>query len=79
MPVWLDESNELLTWLTIVSIVVSAVAVTARWYTKWLRALIREEISSHTSLIQPTSNGGKSLPDIAAKVDQILIRLEMKD
>ena len=45
----------------------------------WLRDLIREEIQSHTSLIQPTSNGGKSLPDIAAKVDRILVRLEMEN
>lgn len=79
MPTWLDESNELLTWLTIISIIAGALAVAARFYTKWLRDLIREEISTHTQLIQPTSNGGKSLPDIAAKVDRILTRLEMKD
>jgi len=79
MPTWLDEASELLTWLTITSIIVGAIAFLARKYMQWLRDLIREEIQSHTSLIQPTSNGGKSLPDIAAKVDRILVRLEMEN
>ena len=79
MPIWLDEASELLTWLTILSIIVGALAFLGRRYMKWLRVLIREEIAAHTSLIQPTSNGGKSLPDIAAKVDRILVRLEMEN
>ena len=79
MPTWLDEASELLTWLTITSIVVGAIAFLARKYLHWLRDLIRDEIAAHTSLIQPTSNGGKSLPDIAAKVDRILVRLEMEN
>lgn len=79
MPTWLDEASELLTWLTITSIVVGAIAFLARKYMKWLRDVIRDEIATHTSLIQPTSNGGKSLPDIAAKVDRILVRLEMEN
>jgi hypothetical protein len=78
MPIWLDESGELLTWLTILSIIVGAVAVVARWYIRWLRQLIRDEVACRTELIQPHSNGGKSLPDIAAKVDRILARLEME-
>ena len=79
MPTWLDEASELLTWLTIASIIVGAGAFLARKYMHWLRDLIRDEIATHTSLIQPTSNGGKSLPDIAAKVDRILVRLEMEN
>jgi len=79
MPTWLDEASELLTWLTIASIVLGGLAVLGRFYMKWLRDVIRDEVSAHTSLIQPTSNGGKSLPDIAAKVDRILDRLDMKD
>ena len=79
MPTWLDEASELLTWLTIASIVVGALAFIAKKYMNWLRDLIKEEIATHTSLIQPTSNGGKSLPDIAAKVDRILVRLEMEN
>lgn len=76
MPTWLDEASELLTWLTIASIVVGALAFVAKKYMNWLRDLIKEEIATHTSLIQPTSNGGKSLPDIAAKVELILERLD---
>lgn len=79
MPTWLDEASELLTWLTIASIVVGALAFVAKKYMNWLRDLIKEEIATHTSLIQPTSNGGKSLPDIAAKVDIILARLDKDD
>jgi hypothetical protein len=56
---------------------VGALAFMFRKYTRWLRDVIRDEISNHTSLIQPTSNGGKSLPDVAAKVDRILKHLEM--
>lgn len=79
MPTWLDEASELLTWLTIASIVLGALAFLSRQYMRWLRNVIRDEVSSHTALIQPTSNGGKSLPDIAAKVDRILVRLEMEN
>lgn len=79
MPDWLNESNELLTWLSILSILVGAIAVSGRYYTKWLRGVIRDEIADHTQLIQPTSNGGKSLPDIAAKVDRIIARLEITE
>ena len=79
MPTWLDEASELLTWLTITSIVLGALAVLGRYYMKWLRSVIRDEVASHTSLIQPTSNGGKSLPDIAAKVDRIMAKLDIKE
>jgi hypothetical protein len=77
MPDWLNEASELLTWLTIASILLGGLAFLIRRYTRWLRDVIRDEIATHTSLIQPTSNGGKSLPDVAAKVDRILKHLEM--
>lgn len=75
MPAWLDEASELLTWLSIVSIVIGAVAFLLRKYMRWLRDLIREEVAAHTSLIQPTSNGGKSLPDIARRLDLVMDKL----
>lgn len=79
MPPYLDEASELLTWLTILSIICGALAVLARFYTRWLRDLIRDEISTHTALIQPTSNGGKSLPDVAAKLDKVLNHLGLDE
>lgn len=75
MPEWLNEASELLTWLTIASIVFGGIAFIVRKYTRWLRDVIREEIASHTSLIQPTSNGGKSLPDIAKRLDLVMDKL----
>ena len=75
MPEWLNEASELLTWLTIASIIFGAAAVLFRKYTKWLRDVIRDEIAFHTSLIQPTSNGGKSLPDIAKRLDLVMDKL----
>lgn len=79
MPPWLDEASELLTWLTIVSIICGAVAFMVRKYMRWLRDLIRDEIASHTSLIQPTSNGGKSLPDIARRLDLVMAKLDITE
>lgn len=79
MPDWLNESSELLTWLTIISIILGGIAVLMKWFQKWLRDVIREEIVSHTQLIQPTSNGGKSLPDLARKLDRVLKHLDIED
>lgn len=79
MPTWLDEAPELLTWLTIASIILGGVAFTIRQYTRWLRDVIRDEIANHTSLIQPTSNGGKSLPDIARRLDLVMAKLDITE
>lgn len=79
MPDWLNEASELLTWLTIVSLIFGGLAVVVRQYTRWLRDVIRDEIATHTSLIQPTSNGGKSLPDIARRLDLVMAKLEITE
>lgn len=79
MPTWLDEATELLTWLTIASIVVGALAFIGRQFMRWLRDVIRDEIASHTQLIQPTSNGGKSLPDIARRLDLVMAKLDIQE
>lgn len=79
MPDWLNESSELLTWLTIMSILFGGMAVMFRWFQKWLRNVIRDEISTHTALIQPTSNGGRSLPDVARKLDRVMRHLQIED
>ena len=79
MPDWLNEASELLTWLTIASIIFGAIAFLIRKYTRWLRDVIRDEIVSHTQLIQPTSNGGKSLPDIARRLDLVMAKLDITE
>lgn len=40
-------------------------------FAREVQEIVREEIATHTALIQPTSNGGKSLPDIAKRTDKI--------
>lgn len=47
------------------------IARVGRWMKHAVREIVREEIMEHTALIQPTSNGGKSLPDIAKRTDRI--------
>jgi hypothetical protein len=79
MPDWLNEASELLTWLTIASLICGGLAVVVRQYTRWLRDVIRDEIANHTSLIQPTSNGGKSLPDIARRLDLVMAKLDIRE
>jgi len=79
MPVFLDEASELLTWLTILSIVLGGLAFFVRWYTKWLRGVIRDEISEHTFLISPNANGGMSLPDVSRKLDRVMKHLQIED
>lgn len=49
--------------------VVGAVTALSKWWLKQLRTMIREQVEEFTAPIQPTANGGKSLPDIARKVD----------
>ena len=75
MPGWIDEAGELLTWLTIASILIGGLAALTRLYLRWLRQVIRDEVATHTALIQPTSNGGRSLPDVARKLDMVIDHL----
>lgn len=79
MPDWLNEASELLTWLTITSILVGALAVVGRWTAKYLRRVVREEVENYTALIQPTSNGGSSLPDVNKKLAKVLAHLGIEE
>lgn len=49
--------------------VIGAMVGFNRWWFKKLRKMIREEIREFTKPIQPTANGGKSLPDVARRVE----------
>ena len=51
--------------------VVGAVTALSRWWLKQLRKMIREEVEEFTKPIQPTANGGLSLPDVARRVDSV--------
>jgi len=60
--------------------VVGAVTALSRWWLKSLRKMIREEVQEFTKPIQPTANGGLSLPDVARRVDSVEASLsELKD
>lgn len=42
-----------------------------RWWMKLMRKMVREELSVATAQIQPTANGGLSLPDIARRTEKL--------
>lgn len=56
--------------------VIGAVTALSRWWLKQLRQMIREEVEEFTKPIQPNANGGKSLPDVATKVDTMDLMLQ---
>jgi hypothetical protein len=53
-----------------VSVVASATGL-SRWWLRQLRKTIHDEIEEYTKPIQPTANGGLSLPDVARKVEKM--------
>lgn len=60
--------------------VVGAVVALSRWWLKQLRSMIREEVEEFTAPIQPTANGGRSLPDVSRRVEKLEEMLvEMKE
>jgi hypothetical protein len=63
----------LLESLTIVSLTLGIIAALGKWLiVNPLKTFIRDQ----TYPIQPTANGGRSLPDIARTVDRIEQRLD---
>lgn len=51
--------------------VVGAATGLSRWWMKQLKRIIHEEVEEFTAPIQPTANGGLSLPDVARKVERL--------
>lgn len=51
--------------------VVGAATGLSRWWMKQLKNVIHEEVEEFTQPIQPTANGGLSLPDVARKVEKL--------
>ena len=50
---------------------VGAVFGLSKWWMRQLRAVIRSEIEEFTAPIQPTANGGNSLPDVSRRVEKL--------
>lgn len=62
----------ILEWLTIISLSLGIIGILLRWILVIpLKAFIKEQ----TYPIQPTANGGRSLPDVASSVARIEQRL----
>lgn len=60
-------------YLTVASLTIGILTVLVKWFVvSPLKHFIREQ----TYPIQPTANGGRSLPDIARAVDRIEKRLD---
>lgn len=51
--------------------VVGAATGFSRWWLKQLKKTIHEEVEEYTRPIQPSANGGRSLPDVARKVERL--------
>ena len=63
----------LLESLTVVSLSLGIIALIGKWI---IVTPIKNYIKDQTYPIQPTANGGRSLPDIARTVDRIEKRLD---
>ena len=57
--------------VTVIAAIAGLLIAVGRWLCRQIREVVRDEIGQATSLIQPTSNGGKSLPDIANRLEQV--------
>ena len=51
--------------------VIGAATGFSRWWLRQLRKTIHEEVEEYTKPIQPSANGGRSLPDVARKVERL--------
>lgn len=51
--------------------VIGAATGFSRWWLRQLRKTIHEEVEEYTKPIQPSANGGLSLPDVARKVEKL--------
>jgi hypothetical protein len=59
--------------LTVVSLSIGILTVLGKWF---IVNPLKNYIKEQTHPIQPTANGGRSLPDIARTVDRIEKRLD---
>jgi hypothetical protein len=59
--------------LTVVSLALGIIALIGKWL---IVSPLKSYIKELTHPIQPTSNGGRSLPDVARTVDRIEKRLD---
>jgi pilus assembly protein TadC len=51
--------------------IVGAATGLSRWWMRQLKKTIHDEVEDFTQPIQPTANGGLSLPDVARKVEKL--------
>ena len=72
------DAQVILTWVSLVVAVVGAVVAVGRWIIKSLDARVgmlhdkmEAEVRRATAPIQPTANGGGSLPDVARAIHRL--------
>jgi hypothetical protein len=65
------DVGDLAVILAFIVAVIGAVTGLGRWWLKQLRKTIKEEVIEYTKPIQPTANGGYSLPDISRRVEKL--------
>lgn len=62
-----------LEWLSTISLALGIIVMIGKWL---IVTPLKNFIKEQTYPIQPTSNGGRSLPDVAAAVQRIEVRLD---
>lgn len=62
----------LIEWLTAISLTLGIIGIISRWL---ILIPLKNFIKEQTYPIQPNSNGGRSLPDVASSVHRIEQRL----
>lgn len=60
--------------LGVIALIGGFLAALIRYWTRKFASAVEGIVVKHTAPIQPNANGGKSLPDVAAKVDLVLAR-----
>lgn len=65
------DIGDLAAMLAFITAVIGSAAALSRWWMKQLKSTIHEEVEKYTEPIQPNSNGGLSLPDVARKVERL--------
>jgi hypothetical protein len=67
----LFDVGDLSALLGLIALASGMVFGVSRWWLKIMKTLIKDEIGAATAPIQPSANGGLSLPDVARRTEKL--------
>jgi hypothetical protein len=67
----LFDVGDLSALLGLIALVAGMFFGVSRWWLRLLKTIIKDEIGAATAPIQPSANGGLSLPDVARKTERL--------